>query len=480
MSKVTVNIQHSDYEKIAPKRKRCRDVISGQDAVKDAGKEYLPALTEQKDADYKAYKLRAKFFNATSRTVKALSGLILRKPPTIEAPEGIKTLLKDVTLTGKDIFVFIREIIEDSVGVDTPGILIDHPAQSSEGLTKADAEKNNLRPTMQMYPCESIINWKHTRLGNATVLSLVVLKESADLDSDNEFEHNTEPRYRVLDLVQRTGKEIPENEGPIYRVRVFRVKKNIGGQDATQEQIGSDLYPLMNNKPLAYIPFEVDLPINEPALIDLVDLNLAHYRVSADYENGCHLTGLAQVIISGYQKDDGEKLYYGSPYAWVFPDPDAKADILSMDNDFVALTGNLEKTEQQMAILGARLLTAEKKDSETAQTAQIHRMGEQSILSERAQTISTLLTKSLNTFAEWAGSAGNWSVELNRDFMPVGMDSQELTALLAGWQMGAPGLSDEGLFNIFKDRDMIHDDVTLEDEQERIASKPLPGGLIDG
>jgi len=321
MSKAPVETQHKSYTKMAPKWKRCRDVIAGQDAVKDAGKDYLPALTEQKDDDYKAYKLRAKYFNATSRTVKALSGLILRKPPTIEAPEGIKTLLKDVTLTGKDIFVFIREIIEDGVGVDTPGILTDYPAQSSEGLTVADAEKNNLRPTMQQYPVESIINWKHTRLGNATVLSLVVLKEEADLDGGNEFEQKKETRYRVLDLVRRVGKDIPKDEGYVYRVRVFRIKKAEGSQEKEQEQVGGDLFPLMNNKPLSYIPFEVDWPINEPALIDLVDLNLSHYRVSADYENGCHLTGLAQVIIAGYQKDDDEKLYYGSPYAWVFPAP---------------------------------------------------------------------------------------------------------------------------------------------------------------
>ena len=467
MSKAPVETCHRDYEKMIGKWKRCRDVIAGQDAVKDAGKDYLPALTEQKDDDYKAYKLRAKYFNATSRTVKALSGLILRKPPTIEAPEGIKTLLKDVTLTGKDIFVFIREIIEDGVGVDTPGILIDYPAQSSEGLTVADAEKNNLRPTMQQYPVESIINWKHTRIGNATVLSMVTLKEEADLPGGNEFENKTETRYRVLDLAKRK-----EDEGYVYRVRVFRIKKAEGSQEKEQEQVGGDLFPLMNNKPLSYIPFEVDWPINEPALIDLVDLNLAHYRVSADYENGCHLTGLAQVIIAGYQKDDDEKLYYGSPYAWVFPAPEAHADILSMDNDFVALKGNLTSTESQMAILGARLLTAEKKDSETAQTAQIHRMGEQSILSERAQTISTLLTKSLKTFAEWAGSPGDWSIDLNREFAPIGATPQEIAEWLKGWQLGAPGFSDAELFARLERREMLSDDVTLEDEQTRISSKP--------
>ena len=479
MATLPVEIQHPDYTKMISQRKRCRDVIAGQDAVKDAGKEYLPVLTEQKDVDYKAYKLRAKFFNATARTVKALTGLILRKPPTIEAPDGIKNLLKDTTLTGKDIFVFISELVEEGVGVDTPGILVDYPTQSSDGMTVADAENNNLRPTMQMYPCESITNWKHERIGNATVLSLVVLKEEADVEGDSEFDHNTEERYRVLDLVRRTGKDISDGEGFVYRVRVFRVIKSDGAEDKKQEQVGSDLYPLMNNKPLSYIPFEINLPIEEPALIDLVDLNLAHYRTSADYENGCHLTGLSQAVITGHQVDEGEKIFYGSPYAWVFASPDAKAQILSMDNDFVALTGNLEKTEQQMAILGARLLIAEKKDSETAQTAQIHRMGEQSILSERAQTISTLLTKSLVTFAEWAGSPGKWSITLNREFAPVGATPQEIAEWLKGWSMGAPGFSDAELFSRMERREMLSDDVTLEEEQERIASKPITGSFGD-
>jgi hypothetical protein len=305
----------------------------------------------------------------------------------------------------------------------------------------------------------------------------VVLKEEADLDSDNEFEHNTETRYRVLDLVRRIKKDAAKDEGYVYRVRVFRIKKAEGSQEKEQEQVGGDLFPLMNNKPLSYIPFEVDWPINEPALIDLVDLNLAHYRVSADYENGCHLTGLAQVIIAGYQKDDDEKLYYGSPYAWVFPAPEAHADILSMDNDFVALTGNLEKTEQQMATLGSRILSAEKKQVETATVAQIHRAGETSILSERAQTISTLLTKSLNTFAEWAGAKADCSVTLNTDFVPPEVTYQELQAWLQAWQSGAPGFSDEGFFDLLKKREYVEPGVTLEEEQARISSKAP--GLID-
>jgi len=124
-----------------------------------------------------------------------------------------------------------------------------------------------------------------------------------------------------------------------------------------------------------------------------------------------------------------------------------------------------------MAILGARLLSAEKKDSETSQTAQIHRAGESSVLASIAETISSGLTMALNTFCEWAGQPGKWSVEINRDFLPPEVTPEELKGWMAAWMSGAPGFSDQGLFNLLKKREVVADDVTLEEEQARIGEK---------
>jgi len=136
-----------------------------------------------------------------------------------------------------------------------------------------------------------------------------------------------------------------------------------------------------------------------------------------------------------------------------------------------AIVEELERTEQQMAILGARLLTAEKKATETSQTANIHRQGESSVLSSIASTISRALTQALTLFSKWAGSDTECTVELNQEFLPPEMTPQELSELLKGWQMGAPGLSDQGLFDILQKREVIASDVTLEEEQARIAAK---------
>ena len=468
-----VNTQHPEYKAMVKKWQRCRDCVAGQDAVKEAGETYLPRLTDQETADYNAYKLRAQFFNATWRTISALAGMMFRRAPVVEVATNVETMLKDVTMSGQSFYTFAKRVALEILTVGRVGILVDYPSQSVEGMTLADAQKLNLRPTMQMYPTESIINWKRKWIANESKLSLVVLSELEEI-SDDEFESETEQRYRVLDLVDGKYRDLVDGK---YRVRRYSVDKNT----KTETQISEDLYPLMNNQPLDSIPFfflgvdDITSEMDEPPLIDLVDLNLAHYRTTADYNNGLHLTGLPTPVVTGYQKDENEKLYIGRPYAWVFPDPNASATFLEFTGQgLTALENALTRLEQQMAIVGARLLTAEKKDAETAQTAQIHRAGESSTLSGISLTLSDGMTKALTVFSKWAGSDKEATVTTNTEFMPPAMAPEELTALLSGWQMGAPGLSDQGLFDILQQREVIRPDVTLEEEQERIASKPLP------
>src|SRR6185295_1933492 len=97
----------------------------------------------------------------------------------------------------------------------------------------------------------------------------------------------------------------------------------------------SEVVPTMNGAPLDYIPFAFISPedatpnLEDPPLIDLVDMNLSHFRNTADLEHGAHFTGLPQPWIAGYTKaTENEKLYIGGPAAWVFTDPNAKAEYL--------------------------------------------------------------------------------------------------------------------------------------------------------
>lgn len=461
-----VNTEHPEYSKMAPKWVRARATVAGQDAVHALGVLVLPALKDQTTEDYNAYKLRATYTNFVWKTVSALSGMLFRKPPEINVASSVEELLTDVTMDGKSLYIFAQQVALEVLTSGRLGVLVDYPQQDMAGMTLADAAKLNLRPSMQKYNAETIINWKMSRIGNENKLSLVVLTEDFAMD-ENQFEHKSETHYRVLDLLDN-----------VYRQRVFRINEK-----KEDEQVGPDIYPMMNGKPMNEIPFifigidDTTPEMDEPPLIDLVDINLCHYRVCADYFDGIHYTGRPTAVIAGYTPENpGDKLYIGSASAWVFPDPQTKAAFLEYSGQGLGPVEKcLDRLEQQMAILGARLLSAEKKSTETAQAARIYRAGESSILSAISETISIGLSEALIIFSEWAGAPDTEaSIELNDEFMPPEVTPQELAAWLASWQAGAPGFSDQGFFDLLKQREIVAADVTLEDEQERIASKPIP------
>lgn len=465
-----VETTNPEYDKLAPKWQRCRDAAAGQDAVHEAGELYLPKLKDQEWEDYCAYKTRAGFFNATWRTIAGLQGMLFRKPPVVEVPASVKPLLASITESAQPLQIFALEIVEECLTVGRAGILVDYPVVADEGATQADAILRNLRPTMSLYKTESIVNWKEETLTSQKVLTRVILKEDrATPDPEDEFAEKCETIYRVLDLLNGA-----------YRIRIFIPTANNSSQFV---QEGEDLFPKMNNQPLGFIPFyflgvdDAEACPDDPPLIDLVDVNLSHYRTNADYEHGCHFTGLPTGWISGHTMELDEKIYLGSQSMLVFPNPDTKVGFLEFSGaGLKCLSENLERKEQQMAILGARMLEGQKKAAEATDTAKIHRAGESSMLASMAQSISISMQKALQVFSDWAGGSGEVIFELNRDFFPANLDPGQLTALVTSWQYGA--ISKETLFENLKQAEIVSDTKTFEDQETEIANAAptLTGG----
>ena len=464
-----VNTRHKDYTTFAPKWKRCRDAAAGQDAVHAAGETYLPKLGAQETEDYNAYRKRAGFYNATWRTMSGLLGMMFRKPPQAKLASSVEAMAKDIDMAGTSLETFARKAALEILGPGRVGILVDHPA--IEGVTAISvkaAEDQGLRPMLKQYKAETIINWKYERIRNYWMLSMVVLEEEIE-EAENEFKANCVKQWRVLDL----------DEGGHYRQRTFRKAEK--GNAEEFEQIGGDIYPLLAGKPLDFIPFfivgvdGIDSDVDEPPLIDLVDLNLAHYRTNADYEHGCHFTGLPTLFLSGFLNEDGTapKFTIGSQAAIVAAHPEATGKYIEFTGQGLeALQTNLERKEQQMAIIGARMLFAEKRAVEAAETASIHRQGENSVLASIATAISEGLEKALAVFSAWAGVNQVVVYQLNRDFNPAMLSAQDITAYMKAVQMGL--LSEQSFYALLQRADVADSEVTWEDEQERIATQEPP------
>ena len=468
---MSVTTTHKQYDANMAKWKRCRDVVSGRDAVVINGRVsqrsigtlyqsvslndvYLPRLSGQTEVEYLAYAERAGFFNATGRTIDAMTGLIFAKDPSWELPTAIESYEDDITLSAINLREFSEQVVEQQVAIGRVGIMVDFPEVVVVGMSVADAERLNIRPFLRMYTAENIVNWRTGVVNGVRVLTMVVLREHIEQPKD-EFTSEEVIQYRVLDITDQG-----------YRVRLMNDKS----------EVKNEWFPKMRGRAMTKIPFSIlganscESDVQKPPLLDLVDTNLAHYRNSADYEHGLHFTGLPTPYVAGVQLSEGQILSIGSMSAWVFPDPAANVGFLEFKGDGLkTLAEAIKAKEQRMAVLGARMLSDDRKSNEAFGTIELRTAGERSVLASIARAASDAIRRSLNIMAEWVGAPPEAEFSLNTDFGASRMQPQMLTAIVGAYQSGAMPMS--VMFDNLQRGEMVSPDMEFEEYQAQIEDE---------
>lgn len=450
---MSVQNKHKQYVKFSSKWKKVRDCIEGE------VKEYVPRLSGQNNDEFKAYVERPSFFNATSRTLDTLSGLIHSKKAEITIPSTLNKTKENITLEDDTLEDFSKQLTEEVLAVGRVGILVDMPNIDRSQFSQAQAEAMNLRPYSRIYKAESIINWDSITVNGISTLSLVVLEEHYTAPTDDEFTKEDKIRYRVLDLF----------EG-VYRQRIFEVVNK------EYTQVG-EVVPNVKQNNINYIPFifiggkDLKTDCDKPPLMDLVEVNISHFKNEVDLEHGCHFTALPTPYISGYQGDKNEVIKIGSTNILTFSDPSAKAAYLEFNGNGLGTLENRAATkEKRMAVLGARLLLDEKKTAEATETVAMRSSGERSVLMNIATNISSGVTKILEIIAEWEGIKQSVIYNLNTDYNLNTMDAQLLAQLMAGVQGGT--IPAKVLFYNMQQGELIEEGMDLEEFQAGIETAP--------
>jgi hypothetical protein len=203
---VPVNSTHLEYDGSAVQWSRARDVIAGEDAVKAAGRRYLPRLDCQTEEEYAAYRDRASFFNATSRTGEGFAGLIFRRLPFLKIPDGpaglapsgvgvaLEQFCNDADMFGTSLYGYSKNVVNEVISVGRAGTLVDW-----------EGEFEN-RVYASLYTAEQIINWRVGRVNGRSIPIMVALSERAPRASGgngaDQFVEDCGEQIRVLRLVE--------------------------------------------------------------------------------------------------------------------------------------------------------------------------------------------------------------------------------------------------------------------------------------
>lgn len=451
---MAVDTLHNDYTNSLTAWTYCRDVIGGDDNVKAKKTLYVPMLSEQSTTEYQAMLNRPVFEGFTQRTLDGLSGLVFSKSPTQEVSTKLESLFENIDLDNSTLTDIAQDTVSDVLSVGRLGLLVDMASVDTQGMTAAEVELLNVRPYIKKYTTENIINWKYENINNTQVLTMVVLKETKEVWSD-EFTSDLVDVYRVLSL----------QEG-IYTVRVFEEGEN--GFMSSEP-----IYPKMNGNAMNEIPFisitptSLTLTPEKPPLYDLAKVNMTHFKTNVDYYHGMHFTALPTPYGSGVQMGENETLAIGSTSFHMFPDPDAKLAYLEFEGDGLQTLEREKSTlKETMVTLGSNMLQSDKKVAEAENTLAIRNAGQNATLISTADTVSRGITKALQIMNAWIGGTDEVSYKLNTDYNLTQMDAPTMTAMVNAWMSGA--FSKKDLYTNLKKGELIEDNKTYEEYQADI------------
>lgn len=462
-----IDTVHPQVSQALPDWQMVRDCLAGERTMKEAGELYLPKLSLQKPEEYEKYKARATYLNATGRTQEAIMGLIFRKPPQIDLPPELSDLVSDADLHGKSLVAYARQLASELTGTGRCGTLVDY----------SRAEK---RPYFAHYVAEDIINWRVERVaaegGGRNLLTLLTLREKYELPGD-PFNPTTVDAWRVYRL-EPTGVS-----ATLYRLDEAKEGNFIVIEDRT---------PTRRGEPLKEIPFvfhnayEPGPSIGKSPMLDIASVNVAHYRQSADYENGLHLCGIPTPYFFGAGADEDEEPLYLGASAWTSNDPNASAGFIEFTGQGLsAIAASLTAKEGQMAALGARLIEPRQADAEAYATVALRSAAEGSTLARIGQQATEGIVAAIAWAAWWRGeavdlitAADGWNFALNADFTSTAITPEQLNAWITARSSNL--VSEELLQHALKRGEAYPDGWT---EEQEVASRdtkppmppPLPG-----
>lgn len=383
----TMLATHALYARNIDLWNRVDDVCNGQKTIKDNGKKYLPMPKSFGESGrYDEYLSRAVFYGVTGVTLNSYIGSAFNKLPAFNRPDELEYLLKNADGAGRSIYQVSQKMLRLVMMHYRCGVYVDYP-QVAPSRTKADERQKNAYPMIHVVDARSILDWDYIVIGNQRKLSYVKIRECVSERSADGFVRSEVEQYRVLRL-----------EDGVYTVQVYR---------AGNEEQGKHIPTDYNGNTWDYIPFtfcgalDNSDEIHTAPLLDLADINLAHYRNSADVEDSGFLVGqpvfsMPNITDAQYALlQDEKQVAIGSHR--MFP---TKIEIVQAQEN--TLIGKLMQDKwTQMKEMGARLIEVGSANK-TATQSENESSIQHSVVSLAVSNVSEALTMALHWVARFA------------------------------------------------------------------------------
>lgn len=376
------------------------------------------------------YKQRAIFYAVAAQTVQGMLGTMFRRAPHLSVPDVLAYMDRNCDGAGTSIYQQAQGLCDDVVRKSRAALYVSFPPTDG-AVSQQDMVEGRFVATIQRLEPEQIINWRTETRGSQTRLKFVIIREYREQE-----EHYSVNEYMTL-------RELYLDDEGIYHERFWsdeggalQVISEITPTDAD----GNFWYEI----PLMFVGSENNDPtVDRPVMLPLVELNIGHYRNSADWEDSVWYVGQAQPYMVGATETHLDMLrergmYAGSRSLIAVPDG-GEFGYASPEPNSLVRQAMIDKVDMMLQ-LGARLMQPGSSAKTATEVAGI-REAQHSVLSLIAENASEAYTQALQWAAKYMGVAegpdmNDISFEINQEFVSPDATPQEIQQMMLGFIQG--------------------------------------------
>jgi hypothetical protein len=487
-------VVHPEFEYWRPEWMKIRDVLAGQREVKRKGAVYLRPMKGSDAGDYEEYLHRALFYNMSGQTLAGMVGQVFRREPVIRnLPAKFVAAVRRFAKDGTSHTGMAKTTVTEQIALGRFGMLIDAPASLSQVPTSYAVG----------YAAENICDWTIEDVDGFFQPTRILLREFERWDNhglpsaENPWIGQEQKTRRKG---AKTGPVAARNAQPatarasryassylyrtIYRELLLEPQFNAAGeivgrvykQNVYVEDPSSlprdSFTPNIRGNPLSFIPFVFfgaganAADVEKPPLLDIVDLNLSHYRTYAELEHGRFYTALPTYYSPGNQDNDAAEYHIGPGTVWEVPEGQAPGILEFKGEGLKTLERALNTKEAQIAAIGGRLMPGmSKSTSESNNQSHMREANEQALLLNVIMSLEDGMTMALRYWMMFRdlplSQTETVRYEIDTTFLSLALDARGLRAMQLMYEGGV--LPIDVFFEYLQKAEVIPATMSLEE-----------------
>ncbi len=456
------NLVHPDYRNVSTSWQKLRDVLAGAETIKAEGETYLPSFSQDaiQTKGYADYLARAVFTPFTQKVHKGMLGTLFKRKPILKSNLSERLVNFDgISLVHADFSEFMHNVCSETLAMGRAGVLVDY----NDTVKRARA---------LLFRTENILSWEETTDGKLVYLLLRqnmlkiprITDANAPIEPTNPASNYTKSTYLAY--------EISPTDGLCYAT-LF---------DDSLNPVSKTLIRA-RGKALTHIPFtffgseDNTARIQSSSLIDVADMNIAHYQNYALLQLGRKHTAFPIYVVQVPENAAETASYALNPsVVWEVPESSKPMVLEFFGQGLNHLRESLTQLESQMVQISARLvglrdLTSKYEDREIFK---ILFSAEQSTLLDMAKVVTRGMEKVLEDYVLFnsiPGKPDDWGIQVkfNHDLRVSNIEARELRAVALMHADGLLPLSES--YRILKANNFIDEDTSFNDYKNLVMAE---------